>query len=164
MADVRSDMIAVYLYRRAPTLEFLQLRRTSATGEYQHSWQIVYGGIEAGETASQAAIREIREETGLAPLSMFQAETIETFYFRPYDYVTLMPVFGAEVAADAVPQLNEEHDAYRWIAADDIDTHFMWRTQRECVAVVREQIERPGLATGYLTVRAGEVPGWAPTP
>lgn len=161
MTEVRADMIAVYVYRRDGDLvQFLQLRRTTQTGEYQQSWQIVYGAIEPGETATQAAYRELQEETALVPLDMFQAEIVETFYFRPYDYVTLMPVFGVRVGMDAVPRLNEEHDEYRWVALADVESHFMWRTQRECVAVVAEQILRPGLATPYLTVQRSEVSGW----
>ena len=84
MADIRADAVAVYVYRKALSgLEFLQLQRSESTGEYAHSWQICYGGIQPGETAVQAARRELSEETGLVPIRMFQADTLESFYFRP---------------------------------------------------------------------------------
>src|SRR5277367_2909960 len=104
MPDIRADAIAVYVYRRIKTgFEFLQIHRSAATGEYQHSWQTVYGGVEKlpsgkDETAVQAALRELREETGLAPIRMWQVEYLESFYFKPHDYVLVMPVFAAEVA------------------------------------------------------------------
>ncbi|PHR91263.1 MAG: RNA pyrophosphohydrolase [Robiginitomaculum sp.] len=40
-------------------------RRKNASGPY--IWQLPQGGIDAGETAKDAAIRELEEETGIAP-------------------------------------------------------------------------------------------------
>ena len=96
MAVVRADGIAVYVYRRMPLLEFLQVRRSAVAGEYEGSWQTIYGGIHPGETATQAALRELREETSLTPIRMWQVEYLETFYFRPKDYVAMMPAFAVE--------------------------------------------------------------------
>src|SRR5262245_12816178 len=133
MADVRADGVAIYVYRRTPLLEFLQIRRSAKTGEYQGSWQTVYGGIHARESAVVAALRELKEETGLTPIAMWQVEYLESFYFKPHDYVLLMPVFAVEVSKSAVITLNEEHDDLRWVAEARIDSSFMWRTQREAL-------------------------------
>jgi dATP pyrophosphohydrolase len=152
MPDVRADGVAVYVYRRTPLVEFLQVRRSANTGEYQHSWQTVYGGVNAGETAVQAALRELREETSLKPVAMWQVEYLESFYFMPHDYVLVMPVFAVEVARDAVPVLNEEHDDFRWINEGMIETHFMWRTQREAVRYLMEELQRASGANRYLRV------------
>jgi dihydroneopterin triphosphate diphosphatase len=153
MADIRADGIAVYVYRVVNgDYEFLQIHRTDATGVYKRSWQIVYGGIEAGETAVQAALREMREEISLAPVAMFQVEYLESFYLRPRDFVLVMPVFAAEVGADAVPTLNQEHDGFRWIPAGQIKENFMWRTQREALGVILEELRKPTLARPMLTV------------
>jgi dATP pyrophosphohydrolase len=154
MSDIRADGIAVYVYRvQGGQLEFLQIHRTDATGEYQRSWQIVYGGIEAGETAVQAAVRELREETGLTPRAMFQAEYVETFYFRAKDYVLMMPVFAVEVAPTDTIRFNEEHDAARWVPVEAVAGQFMWRTQREALAIIVEEIRHPSLARGQLEIR-----------
>lgn len=40
-------------------------RRKGASGPY--IWQLPQGGIDAGESPSQAAIRELEEETGITP-------------------------------------------------------------------------------------------------
>ena len=140
MPEVRADGVAVYVYRRTPLLEFLQIRRSAKTGEYQGSWQTVYGGVESGETAVQAAKRELHEETGLIPLSMWQVEYLESFYFMPHDYVLVMPVFAVEVARDAPVRLNEEHDDARWIPEARLDHAFMWRTQREALKFLLEAL------------------------
>ena len=55
-------------------------RRIDSTAE---AWQMPQGGIDEGETPSQAALRELGEETGLAPEHV---EIIrETADWLPYD-------------------------------------------------------------------------------
>jgi dATP pyrophosphohydrolase len=152
MADIRADGVAVYVFRRTPLFEFLQIRRSAKTGEYQGSWQTVYGGIEKGETAVEAALRELREETGLKPINMWQVEYLESFYFMVHDYVTVMPVFGVEVARDAALLLNDEHDAHRWVTEAQIDGSFMWRTQRDALKVLLDELHSPGAANHFLRV------------
>ncbi len=152
-----SDGIAVYVYRRASAgPEFLQIKRSASTGEYQESWQIVYGGIEEGETAVAAAIRELREETGLFPRVMFQVEYMEMFYFQHKDYVTVMPVFGVEVGAEDPITLNHEHTAWRWVPLAEVAGQFMWRSQREAIGVIVETLAKPGSAHKLLTVDLGK--------
>jgi dATP pyrophosphohydrolase len=162
MASIRADGIAVYVYKRSgDVIDFLQLRRSRNTGEYQHSWQICYGGIKDGETAVKAALRELKEETGLKPRAMHQVEYLEQFFFRPHDYVLVMPVFAVMVDAADPLTLNDEHSEYRWIASTDIETHFMWRTQREAIRIILDEILHPGLAASYLRVNL-QTEGWSP--
>jgi dihydroneopterin triphosphate diphosphatase len=151
--NVRADGIAVYIYRKTPLVEFLQVRRSGVAGEYAASWQTVYGGVEAGETATIAALRELKEETGLTPLRMWQVEYLESFYFRPKDYVIMMPVFAVEVARDAVITLNEEHDAFRWVAEARVDSSFMWRSQREALHILLETLRNPGESERFMEVQ-----------
>ncbi len=167
MPDIRADAIAVYVYRRIQTeIQFLQIHRSAATGEYQQSWQTVYGGIEPRpsttsgekETATQAALRELKEETGLTPLRMWQVEYLESFYFKPHDYVLVMPVFAVEVAPLAPITLNAEHDAHRWIPENQIDAAFMWRTQREALAHLLTALKENRDVMKYLAVDPAEFP------
>ncbi len=158
MPDIKANGIAVYVYRRTPQLEFLQIRRSANTGEYQHSWQTVYGGVEQNadgswkETAVQAALRELQEETALVPTHLWQVEYLESFYFMPHDYVLVMPVFGAEVMPNAEITLNDEHEAHRWVPESEISTAFMWRTQREALAILLAELRHPSTTQLFLTV------------
>jgi dATP pyrophosphohydrolase len=152
VAQIRADGIAVYVYRRTPLLEFLQVRRSKIAGEYEGTWQTIYGGIHDGETATQAALRELKEETGLVPTEMWQVEYLESFYFRPKDYVVLMPVFAVEVPRDAEVKLNDEHDDFRWVQEAVLDSFFMWRTQREALRILIEAFRDPGQSRKFLVI------------
>lgn len=63
--EIRCSMVSVVVLRGAgDATRVLLLQRA---GKYLHGvWSYVAGHIEAGETAAQAARRELAEETGLA--------------------------------------------------------------------------------------------------
>jgi dATP pyrophosphohydrolase len=130
--NVRHDMVNCHVVR--PALdgrlgEFLQLRR--APGDYGAGmWAIVRGKIELGETASAAALRELREETGLVPEAFYALNTLDSFYLAHDDTVWHVPGFVALVARNSAVTLNEEHDAIRWVARTDIDASFLWPGER----------------------------------
>jgi dATP pyrophosphohydrolase len=153
MMRIVPNAVAVYVFRRVESgLEFLQILRSAKTRTHQQSWQTVYGGIEPNETAVQAALRELREETGLKPQAMFQVEYLESFYFQHSDSLTFMPVFGVEVPRDAAITLNDEHEASRWIPESQINASFMWRTQREALRILLEGMHSPTAALRFLTI------------
>ena len=94
VVKVRYDMVQCHVVRRAYAggHEFLQLRR--AAGDFMGgTWQNIYGGIREGETAWQAAIRELHEETGLKPLEFYQLDTVNTFYLATDDCDLELPGF-----------------------------------------------------------------------
>jgi dATP pyrophosphohydrolase len=154
MMRIAPNAVAVYVFRRVESgLEFLQILRSSKTRTHQQSWQTVYGGIEPDETAVQAALRELKEETSLVPVAMFQVEYLESFYFQHSDSLTFMPVFGVEVARDAAIVLNDEHEASRWIPEGQVNDAFMWRTQREALRILLEGMRSPTPAQRFLTIR-----------
>ncbi|NNM85421.1 MAG: NUDIX domain-containing protein [Phycisphaerales bacterium] len=141
MAKVKANSVAVYVFRkRAGGIEFLQLKRADRAESYPASWQTVYGGILKRETAVEAALRELDEETGLKPRNFYQVEHLESFYNQQRDRVVLMPVFAAEVAGNASVQLNEEHDDYRWVVLADVANHFVWRAQRQVIEIIQSDI------------------------
>jgi len=65
MTDIRVGVVDVYVIRpyRADWL-VLSLQRSSGT-RCPGSWETVHGRIEPDERPEQAAVREVREETGL---------------------------------------------------------------------------------------------------
>lgn len=65
--------VAVFVTRKNGS-EVLIVHRSPPQGGY---WHVVAGGIEYGEAASQAAERELREETGLVASAEAGVEVIE---------------------------------------------------------------------------------------
>jgi dATP pyrophosphohydrolase len=86
----------------------------------------VHGHIEAGETPAEAALRELAEETGLAPERVYNLSRVETFYQHRLDEVALVPVFAAFVAADGKVRLGVEHDRFEWLPAPEARARFAW--------------------------------------
>lgn len=152
MSHASYDMTCVYVFRhREHGAEFLLLRRT--VDQYMGgTWQPVYGSIDHGETAWQAALREMREETGLAPDRLYQASTVDSFYVAASDTVYHCPVFAAEVPGDAEVTLNAEHDAFDWVHVDDVSGRLIWPGQRRAVAEIVEEIVRDGPAKAFLQI------------
>jgi bis(5'-nucleosidyl)-tetraphosphatase len=84
------------------------------------NWDLPKGRLEAGETALEGAIREVREETGLADLDFAWGEQfIET---EPYAGGKVVRFYVARSPAGAVtlpinPLLGRaEHHEFRWVA------------------------------------------------
>ncbi len=152
MSRASYDMTCTYVFRhREHGAEFLLLRR-AAKSYMGGSWQPVYGSIEAGETAWQAALRELREETGLVPDRLYQVNTVDSFYVAGSDTVYHSPVFAAEVPGDAEVTLNAEHDAFDWIHVDDVAGQLLWPGQRRSLAEIVQDIVRDGPARPYLQI------------
>jgi len=153
--NVRYDMVTCYAVRpdaSGEVSEFLQLRR--AKGEFlEGAWGAVHGRIERGETAWQAALRELREEAGLTPLEFYQLDTVNQFYLVAGDCVWHVPGFCAIVGRDATVTLNEEHDDHRWIDGTRAATDFLWPGERKQVEELTREILNDGPAKAYLRIK-----------
>jgi NUDIX domain/ADP-ribosyltransferase exoenzyme len=93
---------------RSPEGRILLMRRTD-TGE----WAFPAGHIEKGETPSQAAIREVWEETG------YRAGHSGSWLMRQIAGDVDFTTFLYDCESEFTPKLNHEHDAYMWMAPDD---------------------------------------------
>lgn len=139
MTDIIVRVVDAYIYRNTEDgLLFLILKRAE-TKLYEHLWQGVAGKIQAGETAPQAAKRELLEETGLLPKRMFIADHVSRFYEAHGDRINLIPVFGVEVDSDIVT-LSEEHCDYKWVTLDEALEHLVWRGQKQGIQVVSAMV------------------------
>ncbi len=150
---LRYDMIQLYVLRpEGATYEFLQLRR--AAGDYMGgTWQSIYGGIEEGETAWQAALRELKEETGLAPVEFYQLDLVNTFYMAKEDAIWNCPCFCAIVDPDDTITLNAEHDAHRWLDPDEFLNALIWPGDRASHAEITREIIENGPAKKHMQIK-----------
>jgi len=142
---IQTDIVEVYVFRRTGErvgdVVFLQMHR--AGGPLPGTWQPVMGHVEEGETAMQAAVRELTEETQLSPQAMWQLESLNTYFLAKQDCAMLSPGFVVQVAADAEPTLDDSHDGHRWVQPDHADRAFLWPGQRNAIAQIMREIVPP---------------------
>lgn len=102
-------------------------------------WCHVAGRIEAEETAWEAVLREIREETGLAVTRLFSADYTEQFYEPKRNIVSVVPAFVAYVDSSQPVRLNAEHSEFRWVTISDAQALVTFGGQRRLYEEVRRE-------------------------
>ncbi|MEM6487786.1 MAG: NUDIX domain-containing protein [Pseudomonadota bacterium] len=108
------------------------------------SWSQPGGRIEPGESAAAAARREMVEETGIQPTALYHVDYNEMFYEPERERISLLPVFVAIVAANAVATLSNEHHDQRWLSLDAARALVAFTGQRAMLDhIEREFIQRP---------------------
>jgi dATP pyrophosphohydrolase len=154
VTETRSAFIEVYVFRRrGRRVEFLCLRR-GRVRFLPGVWQPVTGQRRPRESGLAAAVREVREETGLTPLRWWALETV-TMYFDPAaDVVHALPLFAAEVGPAARVRLSAEHSAHTWLGAAAAGRRYIWQAQRTGLAAVRREVLRGGALAKALECTA----------
>lgn len=123
---------------------YLLLRRVPEHGGF---WQSVTGSLEPGETHAQAAIREVREETGFIceEGNLIQLGLVNTFEIAPLWRNKYAPgvthneeVCFALKVDQAEPALDpREHDAYVWVEQDNATEMLFWESTKRAFAAAR---------------------------
>lgn len=91
------------------------------------------GHIENGESETEAAERETREETGVEtkPIPGFRKEVRYWFKFRGETIHKKVIMFVGQVPGDADPQFSFEHVGLRWLKYEDAMDLLRFDNQRE---------------------------------
>lgn len=98
----------------ASTGRILLAQRAEHVGE-GGTWSVFGGGVEDGEEAEDAAVRELEEEAGIV-IDPDDLEHIHSRKRRRGSYETFLAVVDFEPEVS----LNDENDAYVWCDLDDL--------------------------------------------
>jgi len=116
------------------------------------TWHVISGGIEPGETALQAVLREMREEADLVPVELYCLGTITSFYRPDNDSLNVAPMFCAIVDEDAAVTVNPEHTAFGWIDVNEAGSRLLWQGDRQALEEIRTTILTDSTVKGYRRI------------
>jgi len=120
---------AIIFRKKGNKTEYLLLKRVPERNGF---WQPVTGGLEEGETRTEALFREIREETGIKNL----IGVIEGLYYFEFSDPNLNQeyVYGVEVSpTEEVVLDGEEHSEYRWCSFQEALEMLSWEENKEAL-------------------------------
>jgi 8-oxo-dGTP diphosphatase len=133
--DVVQAAGGLVVRRRSGQLEIAIVHRP-----VQHDWSFPKGKLEPGETLDMAALREVREETGMTcELLRFIGHT--EYVDRKGRPKTVAYWIMAATGGYFSP--NDEVDELRWVSLDDASRLLSYPRDRELIAVLMaaDQVE-----------------------
>jgi len=173
MSPFRPDLVDVWIFRPrtplageaaapaagpAPNPEILLMRRSPGR-ILPGLWQCVSGSLEVGETVTEGALRELREETGFGPgqiASFYDLDQINQFHEPSVRGIVSAAVFAVRLVGGAEPTLSHEHDAMRWVVPDAALDLAVWPAYRESIRRIVENLLDPERAIWFELTLAGE--------
>ena len=144
---VRESDVDVLLLRRSPGRILPGL------------WQCVSGSLETGESVTEGALRELREETGFGPErieAFFDIDQVNQFHEPSVAAILTSAVFAVRVGSDAEPVLSHEHDSMRWVSPAEAVKLAVWPAYRESIRRIEENLLDPERASWFELTLAGE--------
>ncbi len=128
------------MYRRdGDRIEVVLASRRTRRGEL--AWGLAKGGIEDGESAEDAAVREVREETGL--LAEIEAPLGETRYFYVWEDVRIRKTvhfFLMRCTGGDVEDRDDEMEEIRWFPLERALKRAAYRGERDVLGRAAERL------------------------
>jgi 8-oxo-dGTP pyrophosphatase MutT (NUDIX family) len=128
------------VYRRdGDDLEILLAARRTRRGDL--AWGLAKGGIEPDETIEAAAVREVREETGIE--AVIEGSLGDTRYFYVWDDVRVRKVvhfFLMRAVGGDTNDHDDEMEDVRWFPLDRSLKRAAYRGERDVLARAAERL------------------------
>lgn len=103
-------------------------------------WDLPKGKVEPGETLEQAAMREVREETGLKVIPIKNFSQTISYYFRDQNQELIdkdVTFFVGEVDDQAV-RISSEHQGYEWLEIGPALKKLTYNNARNLLSMVNQ--------------------------
>ncbi|MDJ0274326.1 MAG: bis(5'-nucleosyl)-tetraphosphatase [Nitrososphaerota archaeon] len=130
----RSAGFVVFSEREDGTRLYLLLHYPSG------HWDFPKGHVEQGESDIRAALRELREETGLNDVEVlfgFRKE-ISYFYTEKGEKVHKSVVYYLGKSKTTDVRISHEHKGFEWLPFEEAMSRLRFRTSREVLAAAEE--------------------------
>ena len=135
MTGVVAGVVDVFVIRPlAAGWRVLVLQRAADT-RCPGAWETVHGRIERDEKPQDAAVREVREESGLETTRLYNI-TVQPFYLHAFQTVQLAVVFAAFVSEPGEVILGPEHRGYEWLPVEEAKARFVWPRERSSLGEI----------------------------
>ncbi len=120
-----------------PEKEILLLKMVDQRGGY---WQPITGSVESGEKYIEAALRELKEETGIEPVPGYMIDPDYEFEFRARGNTFTEKVFGYGCPEKISIDLSSEHSEYKWVNRKEAIEMIYWESNREALRKLLDEI------------------------
>jgi 8-oxo-dGTP pyrophosphatase MutT (NUDIX family) len=169
----RPDLVDVWIFRAkaqrakaaAPAsdsspagIEILLMRRSPGR-ILPGLWQCVSGSLEAGESITDGALRELREETGFEPGEIegfFDLDQVNQFHEPSVRAIVTSAIFAVRVRPGSEPRLSVEHDSTRWVSPAGALELAIWPAYRESIRRIVDNLLDPARAIWFELTLEGE--------
>jgi len=147
-----SELIEAHIFRISNIgIEFLLLKRSPET-IYPGIWQMVTGKMNKNEPAYKAALREIKEETGLIPEKFWVAPNVNSFYDHINDALSYLPVFACRISSDSKVIISREHCEYQWVSPENAKKLLAWPGQKKSIDVINEYFTKESSLLKFIEI------------
>jgi 8-oxo-dGTP pyrophosphatase MutT (NUDIX family) len=121
--------VSAIIYDDNGSLYFLILHRIRGW----EGWEFPKGGINAGESAEEAVVRELMEETGLSKFKIvkklpFQREFLKGDQKHVFDQYIIESSMNIPVI---LQKEDPEHDTYLWATQDRVLEKLTWPEEKQ---------------------------------
>jgi type II secretory ATPase GspE/PulE/Tfp pilus assembly ATPase PilB-like protein/8-oxo-dGTP pyrophosphatase MutT (NUDIX family) len=141
MADLRIGTVDVYVIRPLSSGWRVLVMQRALDTRCPTAWETVHGRLEAGEEPEHAAVREVREETGLEIDRLYNV-TVQPFYLHTSHVVQVAVVFAAFVSEPGTFVLGPEHQHADWLTVEEALARFQWPRERAALSEIVTLLSR----------------------